>query len=199
MPKIKETKDKILDAALELFAEKGFKSTTTKAIAEKAGLNEVTLFRYFGTKEKIFFDVVDREAMVRMSIVSTDLEPSGDMVGDLTRIGEKITKNMVENAGFFKLLVMEVHSFPEIWEHIGTVPLAAISKLARYFDKAKKKGLVRVDVDSEIMAVSFFSFLFRILVANAFLGEDLFLKGARKDGLRGFAEIFVNGVAVRRN
>lgn len=191
------TKNKILDAALKMFAEKGFKATTTRAIAEKAGVNEVTLFRHFGTKEKIFLGVVDREADVRMNIIQMKLEPSEDLAGDLAKIGSYIAGNMLERASFFKLLVMEVERFPEIWEHIGTVPLAAISKLGRYFDQAKKKGLVRKDIDSEVMAVSFFSFLFRILVANAFLGKDLFMRTERDDGIRGFAELFVNGIAVR--
>ena len=197
MPQKEDTKTKILDAALKLFSEKGFKATTTREIAELAGVNEVTLFRYFGTKDKMFLAVVDREAAVRMSILNMKMEPSDDMVEDLAKIGEHITKNMMERADFFKLLVLEVHQFPEIWEHIGTVPLAAISKLGQYFDGAKKKGLIRDDVDSEIMAVSFFSFLFRILVTNAFLGDDLFIQGRRKDGIREFAEIFVNGVVIR--
>ncbi|MBU4031352.1 MAG: TetR/AcrR family transcriptional regulator, partial [Candidatus Thermoplasmatota archaeon] len=157
----------------------------------------VTLFRYFGSKEKLFFEIVDNEANVRMNIINMKFEPSENMVGDLTMIGGYISKNMMERASFFKLLVMEVDRYPEIWEHIGTVPLAAISKLGQYFDMAKKKGLVRKDLDSEIMAVSFFSFLFRILVTNAFLGDDLFTKKNRDDGIREFAELFVNGVAKR--
>jgi hypothetical protein len=145
----------------------------------------------------MFLGVVDREATVRMNIIQMKLEPSGDLAGDLTRIGSYIAGNMLERASFFKLLVMEVERFPEIWEHIGTVPLAAISKLSKYFDQAKKMGLVRKDIDSEVMAVSFFSFLFRILVANAFLGKDLFMRTERDDGIRGFAELFVNGIALR--
>jgi len=44
----------ILTAARDLFAEKGFTSSTTKEIAKKAGVNEVTIFRYFKTKENLF-------------------------------------------------------------------------------------------------------------------------------------------------
>lgn len=54
-----QTKRAILHAALELFAEKGFYETTTKAISRKAGIAEGTLFNYFQTKEDLalyFFD-----------------------------------------------------------------------------------------------------------------------------------------------
>ena len=48
-----KTRKAILRAALELFAEKGFYQTTTRAIARKAGIAEGTLFNYFETKEDL--------------------------------------------------------------------------------------------------------------------------------------------------
>jgi AcrR family transcriptional regulator len=47
------TRQAILRAALELFAEQGFFRTTTKAISRKAGIAEGTLFNYFQTKEDL--------------------------------------------------------------------------------------------------------------------------------------------------
>jgi TetR/AcrR family transcriptional regulator, mexJK operon transcriptional repressor len=47
------TSDKLLLAAIELMADKGYDSTSTKEIAAAAGVNEVTLFRHFGTKQKL--------------------------------------------------------------------------------------------------------------------------------------------------
>ena len=47
------TRRAILQAALDLFAEKGFYRTTTKAISKKAGIAEGTLFNYFETKEDL--------------------------------------------------------------------------------------------------------------------------------------------------
>ena len=40
--------DAVLAAAVSVFAEKGYRTTTTKEIAERAGVNEVTLFRRYG-------------------------------------------------------------------------------------------------------------------------------------------------------
>jgi AcrR family transcriptional regulator len=48
-----KTRKAILRAALELFAERGFYRTTTRAIARKAGIAEGTLFNYFETKEDL--------------------------------------------------------------------------------------------------------------------------------------------------
>src|SRR5580692_8169142 len=56
-----KTKQAILEAALRLFAEKGFYRTTTKAISRKAGIAEGTLFNYFETKEDLALYFFERE------------------------------------------------------------------------------------------------------------------------------------------
>ena len=55
------TRRAILRAALDLFAEKGFYRTTTKAISKKAGIAEGTLFNYFETKEDLALYFFERE------------------------------------------------------------------------------------------------------------------------------------------
>ncbi len=52
-----DTRSNIISAALELFANNGYTNTTTKLIADVAGVNEVTIFRHFGTKEALFQEV----------------------------------------------------------------------------------------------------------------------------------------------
>jgi AcrR family transcriptional regulator len=49
------TKRKLQQAALDLFAKKGYEDTTTEEIAEKAGVSPRTFFRYFATKESVLF------------------------------------------------------------------------------------------------------------------------------------------------
>jgi AcrR family transcriptional regulator len=51
-----EGRRRLHEAALALFAERGFAQTTTAAIAERAGLTERTFFRYFPDKREVLFD-----------------------------------------------------------------------------------------------------------------------------------------------
>ena len=51
-------KKQILDSALSLFVDKGYKGTTTQEIARSAGISEVTLFRNFDSKKDIFMEGV---------------------------------------------------------------------------------------------------------------------------------------------
>ncbi|OQY40476.1 MAG: hypothetical protein B6229_01610 [Spirochaetaceae bacterium 4572_7] len=54
------TKDKLIEAAIKLFEEKGYSGTTTAAIAASAGVADVTLFRHFGSKEVIFKEALKK-------------------------------------------------------------------------------------------------------------------------------------------
>ncbi len=53
-----DTRSNILNAALELFASNGYTNTTTRLIADVAGVNEVTIFRHFGSKEALYQEVI---------------------------------------------------------------------------------------------------------------------------------------------
>lgn len=55
-----DAKGKILEAALDLFSMNGFHATTTRKIADKAGVNEITLFRHFKNKMTLFHEVVNK-------------------------------------------------------------------------------------------------------------------------------------------
>lgn len=61
------TKDALLVAARRVFAERGFDRTTVRDIATLAGVNQALLFRYFGSKEKLFRAVLDRAGRERLT------------------------------------------------------------------------------------------------------------------------------------
>ncbi len=187
------TRKKIFTSALALFAERGYKATTTKAIAGRAGVNEVTLFRNFGNKETLFMELIKAEADKKLKIVAHEFEPTGDMVEDLTRVGVWMHQNMHQNSALLKILIVEVGSQPEIFEILGRIPFLAIDRLSIFFEESKKKGLVRKDVDTDLAALVFFSFMFRSLVAEAFIGEDVFIEMS-EDTIRGLARLTVNGI-----
>ena len=53
-----DIKKRILDAAVVLYSRHGFRGTTTRRIAQEAGVNEVTLFRTFGSKESLIAEAL---------------------------------------------------------------------------------------------------------------------------------------------
>lgn len=67
MAEFNETSYKIMEVALQLFSEQGYYSTTTKQIAQVAGVNELTIFRHFGSKDNLF-QVTTEEYVIKSNI-----------------------------------------------------------------------------------------------------------------------------------
>lgn len=63
MPSPNPTRQRLIQAALELFAAQGVTATTTKQIAELSGVNEVTLFRHFGNKHGLLLSVIEESGI----------------------------------------------------------------------------------------------------------------------------------------
>ena len=68
-PDPKTPMGKIFAAATTLFSEHGFKNTTTRAIAELAGVKQVMLNYYFGTKEILYETVLKYEGMHMLAVI----------------------------------------------------------------------------------------------------------------------------------
>jgi AcrR family transcriptional regulator len=65
------TREAILDAARQLFVERGFQATTVRAIAERAGVNPSLVVRYFNGKEALFLRIARDEALQNHSLTTT--------------------------------------------------------------------------------------------------------------------------------
>ena len=52
-------KKKTLSAAIELFSRQGYNGTSTAQIAEKAGISQATIFKYFKTKEQLLSEIIE--------------------------------------------------------------------------------------------------------------------------------------------
>jgi len=188
-------RDRILDAALELFVELGYKGATTRAIASRARVNEVTVFRHFGTKQGLFRAVVSRETDIRDRLAGLEPRPSGDMTADLALFGAMMAEGMRSRTALFKLLVREVGRDPTLWDQVSQAPFGVIGKLEGYFAHAKAEGLTG-DIDPHVAAIAFFSFFFRSLISESFMGRDVFIEMDRS-AVEGFVRIFVDGIRRR--
>ncbi|MEJ3657461.1 TetR family transcriptional regulator [Actinomycetes bacterium KLBMP 9759] len=69
------TRRALLTAAQELFASEGYDRTTVRAVADRAGVNQALLFRYFGNKEGLFGEAVRGELMALL-----DSGPPGELL-----------------------------------------------------------------------------------------------------------------------
>lgn len=102
---------KIFDAALQMLASHGYEGATTRKIAAAAGVNEVTLFRRFGTKARLFEKAISH----RLSDTPlTELEPTGDLETDLLAIVEAYLETNELHGNIVPLILIEAPRNPDL-------------------------------------------------------------------------------------
>lgn len=107
----------LLDAALELFVEKGFAATRSEEVAARAGVSKGTLFLYFPTKEELFKAVVRENISGRFPEWNQAFETfegsTADMVRNCLRIWwERVGTSKASGIG--KLIMSEARNFPDL-------------------------------------------------------------------------------------
>jgi AcrR family transcriptional regulator len=110
IPQKSNASERLLDAAARVFARKGLKGATTREIAVEAGLSEMTLFRRFGTKEKLLRAVVERFFARRIEPPAAH-EPPGDLRTSLLHYAKLQHRLMDESLPIIRVLLGELHHF----------------------------------------------------------------------------------------
>lgn len=105
-----DTRQRILHAAATEFAENGFRATSMNTIAQSAGLNEVTVYRYFPKKQQLYWDAVDfklrgSELFAQLLDVFQRIRTPNDVVRGL---GETIIEVMQRDPAIVRLMYFTV-------------------------------------------------------------------------------------------
>lgn len=189
----KKTSDKILDAGLKLFSEKGYLGATTKDIARTAGVAELTLFRHFASKERLFEEVLKHHSFLPIlrelipELVDLPYEEA------LVRIAQKQLQALALRKGLIRIMHSEISRYPEkIREIYHAFIDEMISTLAAYFAGLVKKGLLR-EFDTALGAGAFFGMFFSYFNSQEFVMHRK-TQAIDSDGVvREFVRIFVRG------
>ena len=133
------TRQQILDAAAQVYAEAGFRGATTRRIAEVAGVNEVTLFRLFGSKANLIDEVI---RSCRQGEQFPLAEQPADPEAELTAWAAASHAFMVERRGMLRSAVAELHEHPEQSADAADHPIASFRELRAYVDRLHTAGRV---------------------------------------------------------
>jgi AcrR family transcriptional regulator len=183
-----------MEAASQLFIEKGYAGTTTRAIANRAEVNEVTLFRHFGSKDKLAKAIMDQFGGLA---IAEDLEEylSGDYHKDLTLIGGVLMNVMTERADSMRMAICEAGNFPEFRQVVAENPRQLRKMLARYFQRQMRAGIIETG-HPEVLAQAFLGMFFSYIVLNRFLLDSLESDISPDEIVIQFVSLFVRGTFI---
>lgn len=148
------TKDKIIEATVELINEKGYKGATTKEIAEKAGLNEVTLFRHFGNKKGIVEAIIQKYDSIDLFEDTFEKKIIWEVESDLKMLVKEYQYLLDQKKTVILLSLKEAGKFPDLDALINNIPQKYIEILENYFDKMIEKGKIK-NIDPSVVATNF--------------------------------------------
>lgn len=185
-----DTKEKILKSALKLFSQKGYLRTTTKEIAKEAQVAEVTLFRYFTSKEALFIDVLKNQSFLP---TLKDLLPKlkkKNYKESLKTIAKYYFNLLKKKKDLICIMHTEIFQYPtEIREIHSKMIHEVYLVFASYLEELKKDGVLRKDLDSNYASLAYFGMLFNLFIKKELLRRKIDLRKA----LQTYIEIFYEG------
>jgi AcrR family transcriptional regulator len=189
-----ESCQRILEAAAAEFAAHGFRGATMSAIAHSAGLNEVTVFRYFPTKQQLYWEAVDFK--IRNSGFFEDLlavvETDGAPVDVMSLLGETVIDAIDREPVTARLLylgILEKGRERNFIMQKYVIPL--IQALTRRVEAWTRSGTIRA-LDPESVATA----LLAIFITHCAIRNLLGLAPHRTQSAKEFAEEYA-GLCMR--
>lgn len=148
----------LLDAALDLFVEKGYTATRVEEVATRAGVSKGTLFLYFPSKEDLFKAVVRESIVGRFEEWGALMAQFTGSTGEMLRICYQSWWDRIgctRASGITKLMLCEAGNFPEIAQfYQQEVIEPAHALIRRALERGMASGEFRpMDLDYTVQAV----------------------------------------------
>jgi AcrR family transcriptional regulator len=163
-----KSRARILKAATNLFAERGFDATSTMAIAEEAGVPSGLIFYYFGTKEALLDEIFNGYALpdeIRRIFAEVANDPP---IMALKDAATQIFRWLDKNKDIMRLYFKEMTSHRPVSSQLGDSRRRNIECVAAYLDKAiackemeptNTRVLAQVFISSLLLAALFDSYV----------------------------------------
>src|SRR5215213_1511641 len=187
-------RDQLLDAAVRVYAETGYRGATTRRIALQAGVNEITLFRHFGSK-----DALMREAIARAGSSDTH-----QMLPDVPREPLREVRDWAkahiaelrERRSLIRTCMGEIEEHPGIFSAQDSPPAAAAKALSQYLRRLRDAGFAKAQFDETAASAMLIGALF----ADA-MGRDIMpglYENDPDEALDQYVQLFLRGLGVGR-
>lgn len=187
------SRQKLLDAAMRVFAESGFRGATTRRIAEEAGVNEVTLFRHFKSKTALINEAAQLYARRRTESALPD-EP-GDPLADLTTWCTSQLTFLRNTRALIRKCMAELEEHPQMAACMRHGPDLSQAQLGTYVRRlVDARALDVSDEDVQVACMMLQGALFSDAMGRDMM-PDLFPRPLRRAGAH-YARLFLRMLGI---
>lgn len=187
-------RNQLLDAAAVLYAGAGYRGATTRRIAEQAGVNEVTLFRHFGSK-----DALIREAITRagLSAVTELLPPNPrDPFREVRDWAKAHITELRERRFLIRTCMGEIEQHPGIFSEQNSPPAVAAKALCHYLRRLREVGLAKAQFNETAASAMLMGALFADAMGRDIM-PDLY-RNEPEQALDEYVRLFLRSIGVGR-
>ncbi len=187
-----DIREKLLDAAGRLYSECGFRGATTRRIAVAAGVNEVTLFRHFRSKELLLREAIGRD-WAAVECPKPPVRPE-DVEAELTAWASAFTERLRAAAPLIRTCMGEFEVHRGIMPPDESPPARAMRGLVDFLEQLRDRGLTSAPFDPPSAAAMLIGALFTDAIAREGM-PDMFSNEPR-EGVAEYVRIFLRGIGV---
>lgn len=187
-----ETRTRILGAAREVFSEKGSRGSTTREVADRAGVNEATLFRHFGTKVALIQAMLDHYSAPPEGFQTFIASLAGPLDDQMRAMGRVALENIRKKQDLIRVSMAEESSNPDGCTLAWRGPTSAQSALAEYMRTRVESGELRGEPGR--LARLFMSLFFAYVMCPKIWRDEGLGDQAAVDAL---VDIFLNGARAQ--
>lgn len=194
-PPTEERRSQILEAALKVFAEKGFKRATNKDIADAAGVSPGLLYFYFDNKEDLFFAILENRVAPGSFPLPLEQMRAFPPEQVLTMIAQYglIRLDNQDTMNIFKIFIGEA-VYSEPIRALANINISRlIATLASYLESQMEQGHLR-RADPMLCAQTFLAGLMASLVRRQFLADPQMLSYSVDEIVNTVVSIFLRGM-----
>ena len=163
------SRERILEAASRVYAKHGFRGATTRLIAIEAGVNEVTLFRTFGSKSALLEAVLEQHSKLGRGPVLPD-EPT-DPLAELTAFVASSLERVREMRPLLVHTMGELDERPEAAEFACRGRHDVHETITSYIRRLQARGLAAPNIDVDVAAVMLTAIVMSDAMARHFVPD----------------------------
>lgn len=189
-----DTREIILAAALEVYSKHGFRGATTRRIAESAGVNEVTIFRHFGSKEALLGEAVRAlpESDLKTRLPADPRDPGAE----LTAWSESELAHLRDKRSMIRTCMGELEERPELTECAAAAPQAAFAELCEYLVRVRDAGMSFNEFDERVAAITLMGALFSDAMGREMMPE---IYPPIHEAARVYADLILRAIGADEN